>query len=69
MVRVSKETLKLLEDYKEEFGARSLDSAIKNSVQWARLWNYVEYKTRKDLTERVSNLEFRIEAIERQNKT
>lgn len=59
-IGVSKETLELLKSYKKEFGASSLDEAIKNAVQWARLWNYVSYKTRKHHAERLSSLEFEV---------
>jgi len=65
MVRVSEETQKILEGYKEEFGLKSLDESIVNAVQWARAFYCVDVLKRKELVQRVSDLEFRIEAIEK----
>jgi len=64
MVRVSKETLKILEDYKAEFKMSSLDQAIVNAVAWAKIWYTVDHLKRKELVERVSSLEFRVKALE-----
>ena len=63
-ITVCTETLKLLKSYKKEFGFKNLDESVQNAVRWARLFNYIDSEQRRSITERVSNLEFRIEALE-----
>ena len=63
-IGVSKDTLEMLKGYQKEFGFSSLDEAVKNSVQWAKLWDYVDAQTRRDMQSRINDLEFRISALE-----
>lgn len=65
-IAVSKKTLRLLKEYQKEFAFKSLEEAIENAVRWARLWNYVDAKQRRELAQRVSDLEFRLEKLDRQ---
>lgn len=65
-IAVSKATVKLLKSYQKEFGFSSLEESIQNSVRWARLWNYVDVKTRRSMQKRISDLEFAVSALESQ---
>ena len=64
-VPVSKETLKLVNEYKKEFAFKSLDEAVENAIRWAKLWNYVDSQTRRDMQSRINDLEFRLEELEK----
>ena len=64
MIRCSEEILIFLKEYQKEFGFSSLEEAIENAVKWARLWNYVDARTRRDMQKQISDLEFRVEALE-----
>ena len=68
MVRVSPETLQKLKEYAQEYGMQSLDSAISNAIDWARLWVCVDARTRRDMQSRISDLEFRVSALEAKSK-
>ncbi len=64
-IPVRKATLKLVQDYKKEFGFKSLDESVQNSIRWAKLWNYVDSEQRRTVVERVNSLEFRVTALEK----
>ncbi len=64
-IPVSKKTLKSVQEYRDEFGFKSLDEAVENAIRWARLWNYVDSEQRRTVVERVNNLEFRVTALEK----
>ena len=64
-VPVSKETLKLVNEYKKEFAFKSLDESVENAIRWAKLWNYVDSEQRRTMIERINTLEFRITALEK----
>ena len=67
-IAVSKKTLRLLKEYQKEFGFKSLEEAIENAVRWARLWNFVDARQRRELGQRINDLEFRVEALEAKNQ-
>lgn len=64
-IPVSKNTLKMIKDFKKEFGHKSLDKAVEDSIRWARAFSYIEVEQRRTMMERINDLEFRIEALEK----
>jgi hypothetical protein len=67
-IPVNKKTLKFVQEYRDEFGFKSLDEAVINAVRWARLFNYIDSEQRRSIQERLNDLEFRIEALEKSQK-
>lgn len=72
-IAISKETLALVKGYQDEFGCKSLEEAVVNAIQWARLWYCVDVLKRRELTQRVSDMELEVaklkKALEKTNKT
>jgi len=67
-VPVSQKTLKFLNDYKTEFGIKSLNDAVTHSVQWARAFCYIDHEARRSIQERLYVLEMNVLALQKQIK-
>jgi len=63
-IPVSKKTLKFVQEYRDEFQLSSLEEAIQDSIRWSKLWIAIDFQQRRNLQERINDLEFKIEQIE-----